>query len=803
MKTKRIAFFITFLFVGIHLMAQSSLNGKIIDEANNKEPIIFSEIILTKAGSDKIVVGDVSDDKGEFSLTAANDNYTLQILYVGKILFTKEIELTEDIDLGTIEVNTSLDLEAVVVVGTRRLIERKVDRLVFNVENTMRSSSGDALEVLKVTPGVQVSNDQVAITGRSGVLVMINNKIIQVPQEEVANFLKSIPSEDIKKIEVITTPPAKYEAAGNSGLINIQLKKGRKDSWTSMLRSTYVQRTFPASNYLATFDFNKKNLSVASSIYYRTGMFNKGEQDIDIHFPDGLWSSESPFIQTYDGLSARVDLSYDISPKWTTGAQYVFNATDNIYTSTPRTSIFEADSGNEASFLQSNNRSEDNPSIHSVNFFNGFNIDTLGRRIEVNLDYFNYVKPDVNSYDGVSVVSMPYFREFYAGTNINDQEVENISAKVDVEVPTKWMNLSFGGKITNSTSLNNISAFNSGLVENPVTQLPLSDNDFKYVEDIQALYFSGNRQLGKKVEFQLGLRAERTATETSSENLNLFEENDYIKLFPTFYLSYRPGERSTFALSYSRRISRPAFNNVNPNVYFLNPFQTVEGNAFLQPAFIDNVEISHSHGNFISKIFYSYEDNVFGQVPIADSNTNILRYRNENYIDGQAFGISENYIFDKYKRWTSNNSVDLYYQIFEFVNLPFEQDKLENFGASFTTSNDFSLDQDRTFSLNVFYAYYIPGQQGVFNLANNSIFSLSLQKMFLEKDLVITLRGNDIFRTRLERLSGTVNGIFQEVRGYYDSQSIEISLSYKLGNKNVRAKFLNTGNSDERNRTGN
>lgn len=797
----------SYLFIMLGLIsfssyAQYTISGKVIN-LENSEPLSFAEIVLLSNNEEELIIGDIASEVGEFVLKAKEGNYILKIYHVGQVLQSQPIELVSDINLGDIEVSTTNQLNDVVVIARKRIIERKVDRLVFNVENTMKSSGGDALEILKVTPGVQVtSNDAITMIGKSTISVMVNDKIVKIPEQDISNFLKSIASEDIKSIEVITTPPSQYEAAGNSGMINIQLKESRKNSWNSLVRATYLQRIQPASSFLGTFKYNKNKVSISSSVFYRNGIFNKSEQDIDIFFADGLWSSASPYRLDYKGISTRFDINYKLSSNWTIGAQYIYNKTTNEYRSTPTTLIYDNSNTNVVSSLSSKNFTEDNPSIHTLNLYNELVLDTIGRKITVNLDYFKYKKPDLNSYDGVSVHENPPSTQFYQGININNQEVENVSGKIDIEYPTDWINLSFGAKATHSNSANGISAFNSGLVDDPITGFTLDHNDFEYKEDIQALYISGNKKLNDKLEIQVGFRLETTQTDAISQNTNMSQQNDYSKLFPTAYLSYTPSEKSNFSVSYSKRISRPLFNNLNPNVYFLNPFQSVEGNPLLQPAFIDNFELSYTYGNLSSKLFYSYEENVFGQVPIANPETNVLRFQNKNYIDNQAFGLSENYVFNKFNWWTSNNSVDLYYQKSEF-NLAFKQAQLESFGASFTTSNDFILTTDRTFSLNMYYAYFIPGQQGIYNLEPNSIFNLSLQKTLLDKNLIITLRSNDIFKTRLERLSGTVDGIFQKVGGYYDSQSIEFSVSYKFGNKDISAKRATTGNSEERRRTGN
>jgi hypothetical protein len=279
-------------------------------------------------------------------------------------------------------------------------------------------------------------------------------------------------------------------------------------------------------------------------------------------------------------------------------------------------------------------------------------------------------------------------------------------------------------------------------------------------------------------------------------------DNDYDKLFPTVYFSYQLNDKSNLSLSYSKRIQRPNYVQLNPNIYFINPFQTIEGNAFLQPSFVDNIELVLTYKNFITKVYYGQEENSFGQVPLPNSNTNVIRFTNENYIDSWRIGFSENYTFNKVKWWYSNMSFDINYLKSEF-NLPEPQADQEGLNARISTFNDIRLNENRTWVLGVNYWYSFPGVNGIFDTKSQSSLTLALHWFLMNKKLHLTFRGNDIFRSAAERTTATVNGVFQRARYYYDNQAFQFSVSYRFGNNNIRAKKHQTGNSDERSRTGN
>jgi outer membrane receptor protein involved in Fe transport len=795
-------FFLTvLLFTSHQLIAQHTISGKVEDTEKKEMP--FVNVMLLQPKDSSLIKGTVTEDTGKYEITdVANGSYLLSISFMGfkRTMIPIEVLKTTDFGITTLE-EQSEALDAVTITAQHQLIQRKIDRLVFNVENSSSTADGDAFEVLKVTPGIRVQNEKISMIGKSTMAVMIDDKLIKLSGEELSNFLRSIASEDIKSIEVITAPPAKYEASGNSGLINIQLKKAKRNAWNALVRAGYWQRTHPNGNGGANFNYNKNKFSIASSVFYRDGLYIQ-EQDDYAYFPDGLWYTASPFKANIRGTNARVDLNYQLTDKWTIGAQYLFNQTEYSVTDNPYTPVFDYSTNQITRSLQSQGTMDLNPTINALNFNSAIRLDTNGRKLTFNADYFTYKNLDAKTYTGVSTIQTPYSEQYFAGNNTNKQDVTNISGTIDLLLPTKWANLNVGGKATQSISQNDISLFNSGLVDNPITDFSITKNDFEYIENIQAIYISGSKTLGKKWETKLGLRMEATQTTASSTNLNSVEKNNYAKLFPTFYLAYAPNENSTLVWSYNKRITRPQFFDLNPNVYFVNPFQTIEGNPFLQPAFADNFEMGYTHKNLSSKVYFSNENDLFAQVPLPNSTTNAIRFTNENYINTIRYGLSESHTFNTLKWWTSNNSVDINYSISEFT-LPTAQDKQEGFNSTISTNNNFVLNKARTISFNLNYWYSFPGINGVFDNEAISSLSASLQFLFLNKNLRVTLRGSDIFRTEVESISTTVNNVYQEARYYYDSQSFFISVSYKFGNKDIWAKRHQTGNQEERNRTGN
>ncbi|UPF07242.1 carboxypeptidase-like regulatory domain-containing protein, partial [Flavobacterium psychrophilum] len=236
-----ILFFLFFIFPS-KLFSQVTISGQIKDKKN--KPIEFLEIQLQN--NDSIIVkSELTNVDGKFTILTEKGEYQLIIKQLGKVLQKQKITAKQDTYIGVIQIiETQQQLEEVIIASKKKLIERKVDRLIFNVENSISASGGDAIDALKITPSIRVQNDKITMIGKSGMSIMIDDKLIQLSGYDLVNFLKTISSDNIKNIEVITTPPAKYSAEGNSGLVNIKLKKAKKDSWNATINSAYRQATY-------------------------------------------------------------------------------------------------------------------------------------------------------------------------------------------------------------------------------------------------------------------------------------------------------------------------------------------------------------------------------------------------------------------------------------------------------------------------------------------------------------------------------------------------------------------------------
>ncbi|GAE66014.1 TonB-dependent receptor [Chryseobacterium indologenes] len=690
------------------------------------------------------------------------------------------------------------EIQEVEIKARKKLVERKIDRLVFNVQNSTSATGGDAMDALRVTPGVKVINDKISIIGKSGVSVLIDDKIMHLAGDDLANFLKTIPSDQIKSIEVITTPPAKYDAQGNGGLINIVLKKTKKNSWNATIRSSYKQATYATGNLGADFSFQKDKITLFSSINTGDGT-RKNIDNSSIYYPEERWENKSPRKIENKFLSTRLGLDYDLTNKLSMGFQYLGSFSEmNINENNTASYIYDSRDYLK-SYIISKAKSNEKPNLNQFNFHTIYKLDSLGKKISFDVDYFSLKDKNTRNYDGNSWDKNDIPQSYFAAINNNNQDITNYSGKIDAELPLEWAKLSFGGKISQSRTHNNVVFYDNS------SGTPIIDekqtNEFDFTENTQALYFSANKKLGEKWEANVGLRAENTQTKGYSRNLDQENKNTYFQLFPTAYLAYTPNDNHSFNMTYSRRINRPNYNQLNPFRIYDNPYSYVEGNPFLKPSYTSNFEFIYTFDNLESKIYYSYEKNGFEQLGILDNDTKITRYFVLNFLKTYNIGLTENISFNPVKFWTTTNSFDINYTK-STSDTPITVGSLNGWNTYLSTDNEFSLNSKKTLSFNVGYWISLPGVNGVDKVGTNQSLYAGLKFLMLDKNLQLSIIANDILKTQKPVYTSYSNGIKTMYRNYYDTQFFTLSLSYKFGNQKLKVSKHNFGNQEEKNRTG-
>ncbi len=796
---KEFYYFLVLLFaVALPMQAQQFvISGRLTDQS--KQAIEWAELYL-KAADSTVVKQTSTQANGQFVFEAVkSQSYILEVLYFGKTAYQKQLEIDADVDLGLIEITGDTELGEIVLEAQKKRIERKVDRMVFHVENTIMATGGDALDALRATPGIRVHNEKIAMVGKSGMSVLIDDRLIQLSGDDLVNFLKTIPSDQIKSIELITTPPAKYDAEGNSGLINIKLKTAKKDSWNALIGTAYLQRFYPSTSLQGSFNYNKNNFTIQAAINGGSATRRNVDQG-KTYFTDELWSTNNPRKIEQDYISARLGIDYQVSPKWNTGLLYLgsFYKMNIDEDSQTTRSDYEFDKVN--SYIKSLSESRTTPDLNSFNWHNTYKLDTIGREITMDLDYFTYQSRDQRDYRGnqwsADQIIIP--NTYFAGLNTNLKKLNNISAKTDIALPTNWGNWTFGGKYSKTTTKNELAFYDkqSGM---PILDLSQT-NTFDYTEVNEAIYMGINKKLNSQWEAQLGLRLEATQTTGVSHNYDQTTKKDYLKWFPTFYLVYNSNEDNSLSLDYSKRVRRPNYEQLNPFRINENPFVYIEGNPILQPALRDNLSFSYTYKDkWINTLYLSKQTDGFEQVSIIDLNTNTTQIIPLNYLKEYAVGLTETLTFNTWSWWSSMNTLDVSY-VYAKSSIPQTAETKEGTKTAFSSNNDFILNQNKTLLMSVNYWIDFPGVSSFYTESGSSSLDLAFKMIFLDKKLTLNLSANDVLGSQRGLSTSTTNGVKISYRNYFDSQSIRLAVNYTFGNSKLKVAKRNFGNQEENNR---
>ncbi|MDR0830554.1 MAG: TonB-dependent receptor, partial [Prevotellaceae bacterium] len=637
---KRVILIQLFVCLAMVCYAQTyTISAKV---ANNQDVAVeFAEALLLR--NDTVLQSVVTDEQGIFSIEAIQGNYLLLIKQLGDTLYSQKINLVQNIDLGTIKVQQqSKLLQDITVTAQNKLIERRADRLVFYTTNLPSADGGDVLDILKVTPSLMVNLDNISIVGKGSVNVLINDRFLQLSGEELMNFLKSLRASDVQKIEVITTPPAKYEAEGNSGLINIVLKKAAQDTWNGSVFGNYTQSKYATGLGGGSFNYRKKKLSFFVNASYFGGK-SYTDDETTILYPDLKWKSDGNYTNYSHYLSAQAGFDVDITDKITIGAQYLGSFSNSPKsTNNHKTILTNISDNSDAGLISTEGSGKSKSNTQSANFHSIFKLDTLGSKINFDFDFITLDAQSNNIFGstttGSQTAEIP--NNYFSLNNILDRKITNYAAKIDVEQPLKKVNLNYGAKLSFTRTNNDIQVFDmsSGASVNDATQT----NQFLYKENTQAVYISASTKFGKdKWEAQLGLRGESTQFEGKSVTMDTVFKKSYFELFPTAYLNYNMNDKNIFYIEYGRRISRPHFSQLNPFRSYSNPYYYFAGNPELKPTITNNVMLGYIFNNIFQAVLFfdKSKDNSGGGISILDKDGYTQVGTRLNYFDNYDLGI--------------------------------------------------------------------------------------------------------------------------------------------------------------------
>ncbi|QEM07387.1 TonB-dependent receptor [Mucilaginibacter rubeus] len=780
----------------------AKVSGALVNEQG--KPLDYATVSLLRASDSTVVKGALSNDAGVYVFDNIKaGNYIIKATVVG---YQKAVSKSFTVPANTPHVTApalnlhtgSTELKGVTITATKPLIERKIDRTVMNVENSVLAAGNTAMEILERAPGVTVDkDDNISLKGKQGVTVMINDKLTYLTAAQLATLLRSTDGNTIKSIEIITNPSAKYDAAGNSGIINIKLKKNTQSGTNGSITVGGAKSKYWRDNSSLNLNHKQGNLNVFTSLSRGD---NKRGHDIGIDriITDSLGNktyfnqkSSLPSINHYNNY--RLGADYDLTPKHTIG--FVVSGYSNSEKDlNDNRTIIGKQFGVPDSSLHTTSDIRQTYKNFALNLNDRLKLDTSGQELSIDLDYSKFKNNSNAMYN--TDYFLPDGSIQHEPQMLRNQTPSTISiytGKADYTKPlTKTIKLEAGVKFSSVKTDNDLQAqiFSNGAYINDTTRT----NRFIYTEKINAGYLNLNKQF-KKFSVQLGLRAEQTR---STGNLigSTPVKRSYLNLFPSVFINQTINDKNEVSFSYSRRIDRPGYDDLNPFVYYLDPYTYSQGNAFLNPQYTQNFELNYTYNKTINvSLGYSHTTDAITELILTEGKRSFETHQNLQTQTGYNININTPFTITKW--WEGNVNATAFY-------LGFKSDTLA--GQKFNDGQwAFQGRTTQTFKF-AGYRFEVTGDYqssltyGIYKIRPRYSVDMGVSKSFMEKKFNIKASCDDIFNIRRNDLSSQVVNNNFVIKQKNDTRVMRLTFTYNFGNSSIKMRQHRSGADDEKGR---
>ncbi len=786
---------------------QCKIAGKIVTPDNR--PAATAAIVLSRAADSSIVKINEADVNGGFLFEPVHpSDYKLSVTLIGFQEYRSAIihvdSLIQAIELPLIILQPNgKALQEVKVVSKKPFLEQKIDRTVVNVGTMISATGNNALEVLEKLPGVIVDqNGNILLKGKSGVMVLIDGKQTYLSGDNLASYLKSLQASQFDQIELMPNPPAKYEAAGNAGVINIKTKrskvKGLNGSMAASIGKSRVWRT--NESFAINYRNGKVNLfanagySIQNS--YRKLNLQRNYLDAGGNLTS-VYKSLTYFRPTTYNRNIKTGIDYYLSPRKTLGL-VVTSSWSSGPVHNPGNSTLYNGAGTIDSSIVADNNSKNKFKNGGINLNYSQQLDSLGKSISFDVDYIKYKANSDQSFLNNIFYPDGALKSTQLITDNLPASVIIHSGKTDFTQPLRNKGqLEAGLKVSYVSTDNSANYYTNQVIDYNFT------NHFLYRENINAAYLNFRKEL-KRISFQAGLRLENTNVKGHQLGNPLHTDSSftqhYTDLFPTAFLSYKLDTAGLhlLRLSYGKRIDRPYYKDLNPFVTIVDKFTNFSGNPYLKPQHSSNYELTYSYKSILSlSLAYSHTNNY--QVETIRQQGDIFISSTSNLGARTYKAINASVTFDPAKWWNCNIYT-------EAVNLGFKSVLYDtHLNAQKTyyyieANNQFNLPNNWGIQLSGFYiTRRISGQ---FNLDAKGVMNIGVQKRVLKNKVSIRLSASDILQTNFS--SGSISNITGATSTYhndFDNRMVSLGFSYNFGKSVNNVKKRNTGSSQsEQNR---
>ena len=796
-------------------MAQAQ-SGRVqgrVEDASRKV-IESATISLLKAEDSSVYKINVADRSGAFVFEQVpSGSFLVSVTAVGhQMAYSEKFEITptnRNIILNPTQLAAAAkSMAAVTVTAKKPLIENRIDRTVVNVDASPSNVGSSALEVLEKSPGITVDKDgNISLKGKQGVMVLVDGRPTQLGGADLANMLRAMTASQLDQIEIMTNPPARYDAAGNAGIINIKTKKNRQFGYNGTASVTYGQGRYPKINESINFNYRagKVNLFTNLSHNYRKNFNNldiqrnlreRSSKELAYYF-----DQEARMQNNFHGYNGKVGADYFASKNTTFGVVFSGIANPGTFTNRNQTFIYDKDM-----VLESEARARAIQKQNWKHFSTNLNfrqlLDTAGKELTADVDYLTYatrMDQTLSNYYFDAAGKQSQKADTLFGSL--PQDIRIYSGKVDYLHPLKK-----GARFEAGVKASMVATDNNAVYDTVHHGAVIHDysksNHFIYEENINAAYVNLSGNLSKKVSAQLGLRLESTNAKGKQMTTGESFDRHYTQLFPTAFLQYKANDKNNFGLNYGRRIRRPNYESLNPFIEFLDRYTYEQGNPNLKPQFSHNIELSHSYRNFLTTTFNFTRTTDIIQTVIEQNTERKETYvKQANIASQQQYGISLSANHPVTKWWTSNLYINASNNRFEGI----VDSSFVTIDASMLMLNgtqQFKLGKSLSAELSGFFR--TGGIEGVIRTRPMGMFSVALSKQVMKTKGTVRLNVRDVLhsqRFRAQTRYGNVDASFQEWR---DTRVVNLGFTYRFskGKLNGSQRRRNGSANDEQSRVG-
>ncbi|WP_342327958.1 outer membrane beta-barrel family protein [Pedobacter sp. FW305-3-2-15-E-R2A2] len=791
-----ISFFTFFLLFSFSLKAQFKVEGRLVDAED--KPIFSANVFISSSSdSTKIIDARSTDIDGNFKFQLQKGTYQILVSFLDKSIFKQLIDLYQDKHLGNIKITENAQtnmLKEVLIKETKPRIKLEEGKLIFRPQVV---SAGSLIDLIKIAPMLRLNETNIEIIGKGVPQVMVNGKRIRMGGEQLMAYLKTIPADQMEKLEIAQESSAEFDADSKNGYINIVLKKLNTNGVSGSIYTDYSQSKYASGSAGAAVNYFSNKWRISTNIggnltNYWIHSMNK------IHYSNGLWKDTNEQKLKMNGLNASGAIEYEINKNNIIGVfmNYDLNSQKNK----DENSSFVYD---QSDMLDSTMRTKGfNPQTfhvltYNINYTHKF--DTLGKKMTFDFDQIinsSNRKQDFSNFvfDEKGELKQPGNR-FLSG---NDQSMQITTANLGIDLPTRFAKFSFGGKVTFISNDNNTSFYQ--YVQNDWEAKNNRFDNFRYQENIQAIYLKGIKKMGKW-SFTLGIRGENTETKGNSKVYNLATKNSYFKLFPSANVNYQLNDDHTFNLAYNRGITRPGFSWVNPFRWYVNVYEFSHGNPSLQPFFSNSFTFMYVFKQkWTFNMNYNNNKNMYAEVTLLDNQSSLRETIVDNFLDLQSYSLNITTDYTFFNKWEIYPSVFL-----SHTGLTSHREQVKsvtNLSGGLSVYNQVEILKGQKLLLNSNSVYNLPKVSGTNKYQSFFTQDVGITLQAYKRKLQISLDGTDIFKTGTRRFISNINNIERQGRKYSNSQNFTLTLRYnfkhgKIQNKKTREKT----NQEELNRS--